>query len=210
MSIGIITVAYGATYRGFLLRWAAAVNALHTQPDVVTIMTDDTGDALRQTADLRAPVQIHTIQGTHKHHPQVYANQALEHTDTDWICKMDVDDVIYPHAFNNLRNAACDVWMFGITHNGHTLLPGHVSAKDVLASPHNLVFSGSPYRKWLTTGAKYRDMIYEDWAFWIDCAKQGARFCPSPTADYDYVMHGENISTRADDGYWQAIVRSLK
>lgn len=210
MSIGLITVAYGDKYRSFLPEWVRAVNSLNTPPDRVTIVTDDTTDAAMQAADVRSLLTVVRAEGGHRHHPQVYANQAVAVTETEWICKMDVDDLIYPHALDPLPDVDCDVWMFGIRYRGNDLHPPAVDASTILQSHHNLVFSGSPYRRWLTEKATYRDMIYEDWMFWVDCAAQGARFCTSGTIDYEYVMHGDNISSRADDQYWQGVVRGLR
>lgn len=206
----MVTVAYGQTYRDFLPRWVEAINSLTTRPDTVTIVTDDMTDAAMQAADVRSALTVVSAKGEHRHHPQVYANQGIEATETDWICKMDVDDLIYPHAFDTLATAECDVWMFGIRYRTQTMLALSVDSQTILESPHNLVFSGSPYRRWLTEKAHYRDMIYEDWMFWIDCAAQGARFQPSGTVDYEYVMHEDNISRRADDQYWQGVVRGLR
>lgn len=209
VSIGIITVAHGDTYRAQLAGWVTAVNMLETQADAVIVVTDDTADAALRLKNLRATYEIMKASGTHRHHPQLYANQAMHAIDTDWICKMDADDRILPHAFNNMPDD-CDVLMFGITHQNTHLIPAPTSAQEILNSPHNQVFSGSPYRKWLRNAAHYRDMIYEDWMFWIDCAKQNARFQPTGTVDYEYVMHGQNISSRADDSYWRAVVESLR
>ena len=210
MSIGVVTVAYGAKCRAFLPRWVEAINSLAVEPDEVTVVTDDLIDATMKTADVNSLVRVIKAEGTHTHHPQVYANQAVEVTSTEWICKMDVDDIIYPHAFDRLGDADCDVWMFGIRYCNQSLYAPAVTAEHIMTSPHNLVFSGSPYRRWLHDEATYRDMIYEDWMFWIDCAAQGARFCHSNTIDYEYVMHDDNISTRADDAYWQSEVRRLR
>jgi hypothetical protein len=207
VSIGIATVAYGQKYRDFLPYWIWAVQCLNTQPDEILIVTDDVGDARRAVGDHRATI-VHT-EGSHKHHPQKYLDPAIRRLETDWVCKMDVDDLIRPHAFDRLATAHCDVWMFGIHYQNHDLHAPHITAEDILRLEANLVFSGSPYRKWLLTEASYRDMIYEDWAFWVDCAKQNARFQPSGTIDYDYVMHTDNISTHANDGYWQSVVRSI-
>lgn len=206
----MVTVAVGSKYRDFLPRWVTGLNLLVTQPSEVTVVTDDLADAALKASGIRAPLRLMRAEGGHQHHPQVYANQAIKVTETDWICKMDVDDIIYPHAFDRLDQANCDVWMFGIRYRDRNLHAPAVTAEDILRSPHNLVFSGSPYRKWLTEKATYRDMIYEDWMFWIDCAAQEARFCHSNTIDYEYVMHEDNISSRADDAYWQSVVRSLR
>ena len=210
MSIGLVTVAYGVTYRAFLPAWIEAVNQLNTPPDRITIVTDDVSDVRIHAAASVVEVEVIAAKGKHKHHPQVYVNQAIAATDTDWICKMDIDDKILPHAFDCLRNLPCDVYMFGIRHQGQDMTAQQITYVHVLQSPHNLVFSGSPFRKWVWTSNQYKDMIYEDWAFWIGCAKQQARFLQSETIDYEYVSHGHNISEQSDDSYWQQIVRSLR
>ena len=206
-----MTVAVGPTYQAFLPAWAESIAALNTQPEQVTVVSDDLAPTYAaQLSEILNQWQLITSTKTWTHHPQVLVNDGIKATDTDWICKLDVDDRIYPHAFDRLHNTACDVWMFGIRHGDLLLHPPAAKAEDILRSPHNLVFSGSPFRKWLTGGAGFRDMIYEDWMFWIDCAKQNARFCHSGTIDYEYVTHGENISSRVDDAYWQAVVRGLR
>ena len=53
-------------------------------------------------------------------------------------------------------------------------------------------------------------MICEDWMFWIEAAKNGARFQASPSIDYEYVLHGDNITSRTDMSYWENKVRGMK
>lgn len=204
-----MTVAHGTTYREHLDSWAEAVSRLNTTPDRIMIVTDDIIDAVDRTRELGNVTVIKKTHG-HKHHPQVYVNEAIKRIDTDWICKMDVDDRIHPHALDPLEATEADVYMFGISHNNTNLPARHVTAHDILTSDHNLVFSGSPFRKWLTHRAKFRDMIYEDWAFWIECAKQNARFHPSPSIDYEYTMHDHNISQHVDHEYWATIAKGYR
>lgn len=210
MSITLVTVAHGPQYRAFLPQWCAAANALQRQPDHIIIVTDDKPHTAAQTLELTTPNTILLAKGRHDHHPQIYVNLAIEAAETDWICKMDVDDLIRPHALTPLDDTEADVWMFGIEYLRASLPAQNVNSVDILHSQENLVFSGSPFRRWLTDKAKFRDMIYEDWAFWIDCAKQDANFKPSPTIDYEYVMHGANISIGCDDAHWRDTVRSLR
>ena len=198
-------MAHGDKYRDFLPEWAEAVNQLTKKPDQITIVTDQINKDI--TLDNLLWVKA---QGTHKIHPQIYVNQAIQATDTDWICKMDVDDLIRPHALNNLEKKPCDVYMFGIEHQKIDMYAQKITAQHVIESQHNLVFSGSPFRKWVWMQAPYRDMIYEDWLFWIEAAKNEARFCQSETIDYEYRTHNDNISNQHDSNYWTEIVRSLR
>ncbi len=136
-------------------------------------------------------------------------NEAIAVTPADWICKMDADDLILPHALTPLDDLDADVLMFGIRHGGQDLQFSGVDADAILRRDANLVFSGSPFRRELWERNPFRDMVYEDWAFWVGCAQAGARFRHSGTIDYVYMIHDRQISRRADDARWKREVRSL-
>jgi hypothetical protein len=212
MSIGVVAVAYGEKYRAFLPRWMRAVTALETQPDQIMVVTDDIPSAMVTLGNVHLSSTVFKqARGTFHTHPQVLVNEAIQAVRTDWICKMDIDDIIFPHALNALDEARdCDVWMFGIQLSGQWLPARHVTRADVLRSPHNLVFSGSPFRRWVWERSQYRDMICEDWRFWIDAARNGARFQASPTIDYEYVIHDHNITLRVDMAEAERNVRGQK
>ena len=188
MTVAVVTVAYGEKYRAHLKEWAQAVAALVRQPNEVIIATDDTADALLQTLDLECAVKIFQPVPAHRRHPQIYANRAIEYANTEWICRLDVDDRIYPHALNLIDTCETDVLCFGISVNGErNLQPPPVTAAEILACPHNLLFAGSPFRKaaWEKTPG-YQDMLYDDWRFWRDLASIEATFTPTGTIDYEY------------------------
>lgn len=210
MTIGVVTVAYGDTYRAFLPEWAEAVGALQTQPEAVTIVTDRIDEGIEDAVADHVPQAVMIMSDqVPVYHPQILVNHAIDWTRTDWICKMDVDDIIYPHALDGVDGLDCDVFMFGISLNGQDMPPNDVTGDQVRESGENLVFSGSPFRRWVWERSPYRDMIYEDWAFWRDAARAGARFFPSGTIDYEYRLHGDNISVGCDDAYWREVVREI-
>lgn len=211
MSVGLVAVAHGDKYRAFLPRWMRAVTMLERQPDRVMIVTDDVPSAIASLGDVYlSSVVFKQAHGTFATHPQVLVNEAIASVDTEWVCKMDIDDVIFPHALNNLDRTDADVYMFGIQLSGQWLPARHATRADILKSPHNLVFSGSPFRRWVWECAPYRDMVCEDWMFWIDAAKNGARFHASPDIDYEYVIHGDNITLRTDMQAAEQNVRGLR
>lgn len=211
MSVGIVAVAYGDKYRAFLPRWMRAVTMLERQPDRVMIVTDDVPSAIAALGDVYLSSAVFKqAQGTFVNHPQVLVNEAIASVQTEWVCKMDIDDVIFPHALNNLDRTDADVYMFGIQLSGQWLPARHATRADILKSPHNLVFSGSPFRRWVWEKAHYRDMVCEDWMFWIDAARNGARFHASPDIDYEYVIHGDNITLHTDMAAAERNVRGMR
>jgi len=211
VSIGVAAVAYGKTYRSFLPRWMRAMTALETKPDRIMVVTDDVPDCIERLGDVYLDsVIFKQAHGTFTRHPQYLVNEGIASLQTEWVCKMDIDDLIFPHAFNDLDRVDADVYMFGIQLMNKWMPAHHVTRADVLKSPHNLVFSGSPFRRWVWEKSPFRDMICEDWMFWIDAAKNGARFLASPNIDYEYVIHGDNITLHTDMAVAENNVRGMK
>ena len=211
MSVGVVAVAYGDTYRAFLPRWMRAMTMLEQKPQQIMVVTDDVPDCIARLGDVYlSSVIFKQAHGTFERHPQYLVNEGIASMHTDWICKMDMDDIIFPHAFNGLHDCLADVYMFGIQLDEKWLPAHHITAKDVLRSNHNLIFSGSPFRRWVWEKQGFRDMICEDWMFWIDAAKNGARFQASPNIDYEYVIHGDNITLHTDMEVAENNVRGMK
>lgn len=211
VTVGIVTVAHGDRYQRFLPEWSTAVAGLHRQPDQITIITDRLDPDIKATIDETLGEWIHLeTERTFQHHPQVLVNDAIRFTPTEWVCKMDADDLIRPDAFDDIDMIEADVLVWGIHLAGRDLHAQNITREHVLEAYFNVVFSGSPFRRWVWEAAPYRDMIYEDWAFWIEAAKHGARFQPTSRIGYEYRQHGANISEHCDDQYWTNIVRGLK
>ena len=211
MSVGVVAVAYGDTYRAFLPRWMRAMTMLEQKPEQIMVVTDDVPDCIARLGDVYlSSVIFKQAHGTFERHTQYLVNEGIASLSTEWVCKMDMDDIIFPHAFNGLHDCLADVYMFGIQLNDKWLPAHHVTAKDVLRSNYNMIFSGSPFRRWVWEKQPFRDMICEDWMFWIDAAKNGARFQASPNIDYEYVIHGDNITLHTDMEVAENNVRGMK
>ena len=204
MSIAIVTVAYGDLYRDFLPEWCEAINQLTISPDEIIIITDSIADASSKTSTLLHDYRIMRAEGGHTHHPQVYVNQAIAKTSSEWIIKMDVDDLIRPDALANWPEA--DIIMFGIAHRGGELHHPPITAEQILAAGYNPVFSGSAFKRSLWEQNPFMDIIFEDWAFWRGCARQGAHFAPLGRVGYIYREHDQQISRQANDAHWTRIV----
>lgn len=211
MSVAVVAVAYGDKYRAFIPRWARAVNSLERTPDRVLIVTDDVPSAMATLGQAElGRVTFLQARGTFNVHPQYLINEGIAAVNTEWVCKMDIDDIIFPHALNGLHDCLADIYMFGFQFNEMWIPAHHVTAKDVLRSQYNTVSSGSPFRRWVWEKQPYRDMICEDWMFWIDAAKNGARFQASANIDYQYVIHGDNITLHTDMAAAEQNVRGMR
>lgn len=197
MTVGICSVAYGQTYHAFLVEWSCAIAALETKPTTITVIHDGVSQEIRdQVADnIRVLwVEDHAIK--FDVHPQVAVNSAIALTATDWIIKLDVDDLIMPHALNTLRDCAADVLNFGyrIGETDHISQP--VTAEYILERKSNPIGSCSPFRRWIWEANKFEDRSYDDWVFWIKAARSGAVFDATRRVDYVYRTHAEQITHR--------------
>jgi hypothetical protein len=202
VTVGIVTVAVGETYQQFLPHWAEAVAALQRSPDHITIVTDHMPEKYVRILDetLGSWILVNSKQ-TWKHHPQILANEGIQLTNTDWICKLDVDDIILPHAFDNLDQCTADIYMFGLAVNGERIvIPAPISAKQILKLDFNPLMAASPFRRKLwenSTG--FHDMIYDDWRFWRETAQQNPTYQASRKVDYLYRLGNYNASVTCND-----------
>lgn len=210
MTVGVCTVAYGETYHDFLPEWSHAVANLETKPTTITIVHDGVSQKIRDKVNKRLTVLwVEDRRTTFTTHPQFLINTAIALTRTDWIVKLDADDLILPHALNTVQESTADVINFGYRfgHNDHA--SRHVTAADILTRESNPVASCSPFRRWLWERNPFRDIVFDDWGFWFESAREGATFEATGTVDYIYRVHPEQITRKHDHEQAALVVRGL-
>ncbi len=197
MSFAVVTSCTGADYHQWLIPWARHVESLTTTPDQVVVATDVDDDVMDEVDEFLQVMWVHP-RAVARTHAQSIVNDAIEFTHTDWICRLDVDDIIYPRAYEHLEDCTADVYALGYFHAGTEHYAPPLTAADLLRRPDNPLAAASPFRRWLWEAQPYRDMHFDDWAFWIDAAKAGATFSASPTIDYEYRQHAGQVTARGD------------
>lgn len=205
-------MAYGDYYRQFITKWCESVYKLETFPDDIVIVTDDIEDANKKIPEnIKNFIKVIHSKSTSMRHPQFLVNDAISVTETEWVCKMDIDDIILPHAFNKLSATESDVYMFGAqpSWQENPWPARDVSTLDVYKSNTNLVLSGSPFRRWIWEKSPFKNITYGDWVFWFEAAKNKAKFFPSSTIDYIYVAHGGNITSNINVEKEESVARNL-
>lgn len=197
MSVGICTAAIGEQYHYFLPEWAEAIDQLSTEEDWVTIAHDGVDDKIRRYVDqLLHPLWVR-VENTASN-PAVNVNAAIACTGTDWIMKLDVDDLLLPHALDGVTGTDADVLCFGFRMRG-TDHPGlSWATESILMKTGNLVASCSPFRRWVWEHQPFQDVIYDDWLFWINAARNGARFAGTNRIDYQYRVHDLQMTKHVD------------
>jgi len=203
----VVTSAWTVEFQRFLPEWAGHVAMLEHTPGEVIIATGEPVDTFvrRRVDDI---LEVRWVQAPVK--PSVslpsMVNWAIRCSSSTWVCKVDADDIVLPHAFNMIGSTGardadilCASYRYGV--DGPDVRVGPVTADMVLASDTNLLASCSPFRRSLWERHWYRDWVYEDWVFWLECASEGARFLPTGTVDYVYRLHDaqSHRSATADD-----------
>lgn len=198
MTIGIVASVYGSAYYKFVLPWVARISCLNRQPDRVTIAHDGIPDKYRDAAGELLEVEWVRSDIAFRLHPQVNVNAAIKITETDWIAKVDIDDLLFAHALDEINDSLADVVNFGYR-IGDTDCPSRVvSAHEVLQKNNNAIGSCSPFRRWIWETNPFEDVRFDDWRFWIKAARAGAAFTATGRTDYIYRVHPDQISRRID------------
>lgn len=145
-------------------------------------------------------------------------NRGIEDTETDWVLCLDADDRLKPHALTAWRQALkdepeADVVVFGYEAFG-TGLNGEPATGARTYDEHGfdlieayradkrLACAASPFKRTFWEHQPYREDfgIFEDTAFWLDCARQGAYFASVQEPVVDVRYHAERTSfTRPDE-----------
>lgn len=156
-----------------------AVNALTVKPDEIVLVTDGV-----------VPNFHCTLVSTDKPwNLGDWYNLGFAVASGDWVVWTGADDRLRPHALDQVPTCQADVLALGLQYNtGQRWLPQQVTADQVLQVSQNLVPCGSPVRRSLWQGIPFQPQLYpfDDWAFWVGCAAQGATFATTHTIDVDY------------------------
>lgn len=178
MSISLV-LCCSKQYEHHLDGYMAAVAQLHRQPDEVIVVTDNAVPAFDCTL-------IRTTK------PWVlgdWYNLGFAAATCDWVVWTGADDRLMPHALDQVDACDADVLAFGLQYStGQRWMPFAPTAEQVLRVEENLVPCGSPVRRELWQEMPFHSEFYpfDDWAFWVGCAAQGATFATTHTLDVDY------------------------
>lgn len=196
MTIAVVATCIGTAYHQFLNEWIDAVMALERRPDEVVVSTDLIKEEIWLPDGLVRYVPV--TEESKSGHWAFAVNEAIAVTTSDWICKIDIDDLILPHALNELDTCEADVYCFGIKIGQNERYATKVDAEIVLNQKDPQIYSNSPYRRWVWEAHPYEDMFYEDGVFWYAAAIEGATFSISPNIDYVYRVHDDQVTKRVN------------
>ena len=196
-TVAVVSSCTTATYWPFLVPWAQRVAALTRTPDEIVVATD-APEYARAAVDELLDVQWVTPTRTWVHHAAYLVNDAIERTTSEWIAKLDIDDLALPGYLDGIDNTDADVYCVGYRYMNHDHVVADWPAESILRMGNNPLASCSPFRRWLWQLQEWPDALFDDWVFWVRAAKAGAKFHSSKTIGYEYVAHPNQATKRGD------------
>lgn len=174
-----IVIACSNAYAHHLDGYMQAVRKLNRQPDEIVLVTD----TIKPDFDCVVVRTENTFQFGE------WFNLGFEAASSDWIVWPGADDRLRQHALDQIDASLSDVIAFGLQYStGQIWIPALVNAQTILQVQENQIPCGSAVRKrfWEATPFQPDLFPFEDWAFWVGCAHNGARFTSTMTIDVDY------------------------
>jgi hypothetical protein len=182
VSVAVVTCLYGEGYQRFVRPWLAAVRGLNTRPDEIIIATDR--GYIIDGADITA------ARCTWAHPQAFHLQEAFETATSEWVWKLDLDDVALPDALDGLDEVSADVWQMGyLRTDGLRHIPPQLSATEFLLSTGNpFVSSSAVRRRAFQRCGGYPDIAFEDWGLWRRLALAGCTFESSGRPHFRYTQ----------------------
>jgi hypothetical protein len=121
-------------------------------------------------------------------------NAAIEITDTEWFVPSDLDDIPLKGYIDDIGQD-CEIHAFSCLMSDH-VYSGNPHAWDSAFSEGavNPLVSCSAYKTDWAKRVKYRQIGWEDWAFWLDMKKAGARVYWDQRCRYIYTRPTGSLS----------------
>lgn len=216
MDLGIVTIAYGG-YGQFLPQWCKSISELDIAPSATTVVLGqrhgltgkDKAESLRLLPGLKI---INDRSG-----PTMgrLRNLAVQHTDTEWIQYLSVDDIILPWAIDEYQRYEADAdyivirWKSRATWNpeapeyDHTPRTPYEMAKKY--DGRGFLVNHSPYRRSFWARRPYMLHDYPNAPFIAGMVELGARFVRTERPCTVYLRRldshcGRNLGRRQLDG----------
>jgi hypothetical protein len=196
-----VTVAFG-DHKKFLMQWANSLTKLTILPNEIFLGVDQIDFKLKKSLEGLIPnLFIYEMPRLGKVHFGLEFNYLISKTNSEWICKIDVDDLILPDAYEELFDAPFDILGFNAVNSETKTIISAIdnpSAKKVLEFDENTLLSLSPFRKWIWGEIKFRDIVFDDWAFWIESARLDPIIKKSQKTNYIYTIHANQATKKVN------------
>lgn len=181
-----LVIACSQQYAHHLDGYMQAVQQLNRQPDEIVLVTDTVKPSF-ECVVIRTEAEFQFGE---------WFNLGFAAATGDWVVWPGADDRLRPHALDHIDASLADVIAYGLQYStGKIWIPAVTDAHNILQVQQNLITCGSPVRKrlWEQTPFQPELFPFEDWAFWVGCAHNNARFTSTLTIDVDYAYGDDHF-----------------
>lgn len=173
---------------------------------VLTPTLPERGEMLREcVASIAAqtcPPEAHLIAvDFHRKGPGYWFRYLGAQVETEWLCAMGDDDLLYPHHFEVLLRSLEDdpdvdvLWTYCDSSGIHTYTAYNQPFDSNLLKRCNVVAQTALVRREVyELAGGFKDEHQEDWNLWKRIDALGARFRSIPQVTWEYRFHGHNLS----------------
>ena len=198
-SIGIATVCYNG-YGRFIEPFLEAIDKMTVRPDKITIVLGDNPGKMMTFI----PNYVHLVHASGTDLGQL-KNIAVEHTHTEWIIPMSIDDILLPTAIEEFEKLAdkSDVIIPAFEQRyknevgifAPKRVHEYVCSTKFMLAPHSNFFHGSsPYRRSIWEKHHYHEGDCQNALFWIDCMLDNPRIAYTDTPCLVYIRRADGHS----------------
>lgn len=189
MNIGIVTSAYNG-YGKYANQWLDAISQLTQKPAKITIaLGKEHGLEPHEITGLLSKYRdlpLHFVQATATE-PLMgpMRNIAIQHTNTEWIMYLSIDDVILPGAIDEFEkyekdaDYICIKWLSKATWRRSKVLEHNPKTPEEMVRLYNgkgFIVGHSPFRRSFWEKHPYKPHDYPNAPFVADLVEAGARF----------------------------------
>lgn len=197
MSVTVATANWNGFWGLYGDRWTECVRAMSPAPDRVIVASDEPLDTEFEVV----PCQTKRL--------GPMRNAALEIADTEWFVPSDLDDLPLPNYVKDLYDD-CEIhsYCLKVGDYEHGYRP-HDWETAFSVNTANPLVSCSAFKTEMGKKVRYRDVGWEDWAFWLDMKKAGARVHFDKTVRYIYT-HPPGSLSQQDVTQKELEIRQMK
>ena len=216
--LGIVTSSSG--YGRWLAEWAESIVRQTVRPEATGIFTHGAEEERALGTAAAAILVAAGIPCRHEHEARrldfgTARNRAVALVGTEWVQHLDADDMLMPHAVEEIARLApeadvvslgyerCGDLAAGPRHRRKTYRKHQGAATLRDATPSS---GCSPFRRAFWERSPYRTDMTGGWdtALWIGFARLDARFVPTPKPCFWYRQHATSVFNTRRLGGWNA------
>lgn len=202
LELSIVTGGYNG-YGKYAKQWLTAVSKMNPKPKKAVIVLGknhgcDDPESLR---DIFKNLEI--VYNDEVPNMGAIRNRAIEHTDTEWIMWLSIDDLVEKYAirtFGKFQEAdyICAKWS-RIGLDGKTTQHSSVTPYEAYKRMQNhkrggFIVGHSPFKRWLWVKTPYDETDYPNSPFVLGCVRNGAKFIKADKPTTIYVKHADSHS----------------